>query len=96
MFHRCYVDEVLALLSSLDHADKFEKYFSSKYPNINLFKEKGKKMVVYLFKMLAIFHENDKFASNVYRKKTFIWVYTKFKSFIPESYNIDLIKSLLF
>ena len=43
MFHRCYVDEVLALLSSLDHADKFEKYFSSKYPNINLFKEKGKK-----------------------------------------------------
>ena len=37
-------------------------------------------MVVYLF----------------YRKKAFSRVYTKFKSFIPESYKIGLIKSLLF
>ena len=43
-----------------------------------------------------IFHENDKFATNVYRKKTFSGVYTNFKSFIPETYKIGLIKSLLF
>ena len=29
--------------------------------------------------------ENEKFATNVYRKKTFIGVYTNFKSFIPET-----------
>ena len=34
--------------------------------------------------------------TNVYRKKTFSGVYTNFKSFIPETYKIGLIKSLLF
>ena len=43
-----------------------------------------------------IFHENDKFATSVCRKKTFSGVYTNFKSFIPETYKIGLIKSLLF
>ena len=38
--------------------------------------------------------ENEKFATNVYRKKTFIGVYTNFKSFIPETYKIGLLKSL--
>ena len=38
-----------------------------------------------------------KLATNFYSKKnTFSWVYTNFKSFIPETYKIGLIKSLLF
>ena len=43
-----------------------------------------------------IFRENEKFATNVYRKKSFSEVYTNFKSFMPETYKIGLIKSLLF
>ena len=43
---------------------------------------------------INIFGENDKFGTNVYRKKTFSRVYTNFKSFIPETYKIGLIKSL--
>ena len=43
-----------------------------------------------------IFRENDKFGTNIYRKKTFSGVYTNFKSFIPETNKIGLIKSLLF
>ena len=39
---------------------------------------------------------NGKFATNVYRKKTFSGVYTNFGSFIPETYKTGLIKSLLF
>ena len=53
-------------------------------------------MVVYVFLDINIFRKNDKFATNVYRKKTFSGVYTNFKSFIPETYKIGLIKSLLF
>ena len=45
---------------------------------------------------INIFRENDKFAANVYRKKTFTGVYTNFKSFIPKTYKIGLINSLLF
>ena len=36
--------------------------------------------------------ENEKFATNVYRKKTFSGLYTNFKSFIPETYKIGLVK----
>ena len=35
-----------------------------------------------------IFRENDKFATNVYRKKTFNGIYTNFKKFIPETYKM--------
>ena len=42
------------------------------------------------------FRENNKFAINVYRKKTFSGAYTNFKSLIPETCKIGLIKSLLF
>ena len=45
---------------------------------------------------INIFRENDKFATNVSRKKTFSGVYTNFKIFIPAIYKIGLIKSLLF
>ena len=53
-------------------------------------------MVDYLFLDINISHENEKFATNVYRKKTFSGVYTNFKRFIPETYKVGLIKSLLF
>ena len=42
-----------------------------------------------------IFRENEKFATNIYRKKTFSWIYTNFKGCIPEAYKIGLIKRLL-
>ena len=47
----------------------------------------------------TVFHDMlwyDKFVTNVYRKKTFSGVYTNFKSFIPGTYKIGLIKLLLF
>ena len=47
-------------------------------------------------KDVNIFRQNEKFATNVYRKKAFSWVYTNFKSFMPETYKIGLIKSILF
>ena len=53
-------------------------------------------MVVYLTQILTFFCENNKFATNVYRKKTLSGFYINFKSFLPETYKIGLIKSLLF
>ena len=95
VFNRHYVDDIFALFSSPDHADKFKDYLSSKHPNIkfSIEKEEDGRLP---FSDINIFRENDKFATNVYRKKTFSGVYTNFKSFIPETYKIGLIKSLLF
>ena len=68
---------------------------SSKHFNINLFIEKEKGGCL-LFLDVNIFRENDKLATNVYRKKTFSGIYTNFKCFTPKANNIGLIKSLLF
>ena len=32
VFYRRYVDDIFALFSSLDHADKFKEHLSSKHP----------------------------------------------------------------
>ena len=95
VFYRRYVDNIFALFSSPDHKDKFKQYLSSKHANINFYIEKEKDSCL-PFLDVNIFGENEKFATNVYRKKTFSGVYTIFKSFIPETYKIGLIKSLLF
>ena len=92
---RLHIDDIFALFSSPDHADKFKEYLSSKHPNINFSIEKEKDGCL-PFLDLNIFRENEKFATDFYRKKTFSGVYTNFKSFIPETYKIGLIKSLLF
>ena len=70
VFYRRYVDDIFALLSSPDHADKFKEYLSSKHPNINVSIEKEKDSCL-PFLDVNIFRKNEKFATNVYRKKTF-------------------------
>ena len=91
-FYRRYINEIFALFSSSNYADRFREYLSSKHPNIKFSVEKEEDDC-FPFLDINIFHENDK----VYRKKnTFSGVYTNFKSFIPETYKIGLIKSLLF
>ena len=87
VFYRRYIDYIFVLFSSPDHADKFREYLSSKHPNIKFYLEKEEDGRL-LFLDINVFRENDKFATNVYRKIKFGGVYTSFKSFIPETYNI--------
>ena len=86
VFYRRYVDDVFVLFSSLDQAEKFKKYLSSKHPNINFSLEKENEGRL-SFLDVNIFREEGKFVTNVYRKKTFSGVYTNFDSFIPETYK---------
>ena len=83
------------LFFSLDQAEKFKKYLSSKHPNINFSLEKESDGRL-SFLGINILREKENFATNVYRKKTFSCVYTNFNSFIPETYKTSLVKSLLF
>ena len=94
-FYRWYVDDIFVLFSSLDQAEKFKKYLSSKHPNINFSLEKENDDCL-SFLDINIFHEKGKFFTNVYREKAFSGVYTNFNSFIPETYKTGLIESLLF
>ena len=40
VFYRRYVDDIFVLFSSLDQAENFKKYFSSKHPSIKFLSEK--------------------------------------------------------
>lgn len=73
--------------------EELKEYSSSKHPNIYFSTEKEKDGCS-PFLNVDIFRENEKFTTNVYRKKIFSGVYTNFKSFIPDTCNIGLIKSL--
>ena len=73
---------IFVLFSSLDQAEKFKKYYSSKHPNINFLLEKENE-------------KKGKFVTNVYRKKTFFVVYTNFDSFIPETYKTGLVVTVV-
>ena len=78
VFYRRYIDDIFVLFSTPDHADKFREYLPSKHPNINFFIEKEEDYRL-PFLDIKIFRENDKFATSVYRKKTFSGVYSNFK-----------------
>ena len=95
VFYRRYVDDIFVLFSSLDQAEKFKKYLSSKYPSIKFSLEKENDGCL-PFLDINICREKGKLVTNVYQKKTFSDVYTNFNSFIPETYKTSLIESLLF
>ena len=91
IFFRCYIDDLLVLFSCPDHADKFRQYLLSKHPNIKFSIEEEEDDCL-PFLNFNTFCENDKLATNVYRKNTFNGVYTSFKIFIPETYKFCLIE----
>ena len=95
VFYWRYVDDIFVLFSSLHQAEKFKKYLSSKYPNINFLLEKENGSCL-SFLGIYIFREKRKFVTNLYWKKIFNGVYTNFNRFIPETYKAGLIESLLF
>ena len=57
-FGRC-IDDVFVLFSSMDQAEKFKKYLSSKNPNIN-----------FSFLDINIYCEKGKFVANVCQKRS--------------------------
>ena len=93
MFSRRYMDDTFTLFFSSDHADKFKNYFSSKHPNINFSKEKERNGCLSSLDD-DIFREKKGFATNFYKKRPSVGVYTNFKSFIFRCFSLssDFIK----
>ena len=89
MLYRRYVNDILALFSSLDHAYKFKTCLSSKHQNINFSIEKEKDGCLHSLDV-NIFRKNEKFETKACRKKSSVWFIPTFKSFIPETHKIGL------
>ena len=86
---------LMIYFSSLNQAEKFKKYLSSKHPNIKFSLEKENDGRLSFLDTNTV-RDKGKFVTNAYRKKTFSGVHTNFNSLITETYKTSLIESLLF
>ena len=93
-FYKRYVDDIFCLMKSENDANSFLVYLNTKHPNIKFTMEveKDKKLS---FLDVLISSEKDNFETSVYRKLTFTGLFMNFKSFLPETYKLGLISTLI-
>ena len=85
-----YVDDTFALFDNVASATKFLEYLNTRHPNINF--EENHEIP---FFDVRIKRNLNTFTTTVYRKTTFTGLYTKWDSFTPRKYKINLIRTLL-
>ena len=91
-----YVDDVFTLFKTKDSANRFLQFLNNCHKNIKFtieFEENGK--IPFLDILLKRTHQNN-FSTSIYRKKTFTGLYTKWDSFTPRKYKINLIRTVAF
>ena len=95
LFYRRYVDDCFALFKNKDQADKFLNYLNRKHNNIKFTIEyETNKQLSFLD--ILINRSNNKFVTSVYRKPTFTGLGLSFFSFMPRTFKISAIKTLIY
>ena len=82
------------LFRSKYHIEKFRNYLNRQLKNIKFISEMENENSI-SFLDIKITKDNNKFMTSVYRKPTFIRVFTNFGSFIPKSHRYNLLFTLL-
>ena len=85
IIYRRFVDDTLLLFPSKDHVEKFRNYLNKQHKNVKLISEIEENGSL-LFLDIKISHENNKFVTSVYRKRTFRGAFRNFESFLPDIY----------
>ena len=94
VLYRRYVDDIFVLLKDKSHLQPFLKYMNSCHANIKFTSEietNGK----FNFLDISINRNQNKFETGIYRKPTFSGVFVNYGSFIPASFKLGLIQTLL-
>ena len=81
-----YVDDTFTLFRNKDTAFKFLHY-------LNTIDFERNSEIRFLDVSVKC-HDNNSFSTSIYRKKTFTGLYTKWDSFTPQKYKINLIRTL--
>ena len=91
-----YVDDTFTMFDSKNNANEFLSFLNSRHDSIKFtieFEEDNK--IPFLDILLERCPDNS-FSTSVYRKKTFTGLYTKWDSFTPRKYKINLIRTLTY
>ena len=89
-----YVDVTFTLFDSKNNALQFLQYLNSCHVNIKFTIEFEENNLVPFLDVLIKSHNHTFSTSISYRKKTFTGLYTKWDSFIPRKYKVNLIRTL--
>ena len=91
-----YVDDTFSMFDSKDAANEFLKYLNSRHNSIKFTIEFEQAEEIPFLDILVKRCPNNTFVTSVYRKKTFTGLYTKWDSFTPRKYKINLIRTLTY
>ena len=89
-----YVDDTFTLFNNTNDANLFLNYLNNRHPNIKFTSDMEETNKLPFLDILII-KENNQFQTTVFHKKTFTGLYTKWDSFIPRKYKVNLINTLL-
>ena len=90
-----YVDDTFTLFDNINTENQFLHYLNSCHANIKFIVEFEENNTI-SFLDIFIKRNNHVFSTSIYRKKTFTGLYTKWDSFTPRKYKINLIRTLTF
>ena len=83
------------MFDNINAANQFLHYLNSCYANVKFTVEFEENNTISFLDIL-IKRNNHAFSTSIYRKKTFTGLYTKWDSFTPRKYKINLIRTLTF
>ena len=93
-FYKRYVDDIFCLTKNQVEAEKFLDYLNNRHPNINFTMEtEVNKRIPFLDVLIS--SEKGFFSTSIYRKSTFTGLFMNFTSFLPISYKLGLITTLI-
>ena len=88
-----YVDDTFTMFDNKIAANQFLRYLNSRHNNIKFTIEFEENDQIPFLDILIKHSKQRKLSTSVYRKKTFTGFYTKWDSFTPCKYKINLIRS---
>ena len=91
-----YVDDTFTMFDSKDTAKEFLRYLNSRHNSIKFTIEFEQDNEIPFLDILVKRCPDNSFMTSVYRKKTFTGLYTKWDSFTPRKYKINLIRTLTY
>ena len=91
-----YVDDTFSMFDSKDTANEFLKYLNGRHNSIKFTIEFEQAEEILFLDILIKRCPNNTFITSVYWKKTFTGLYTKWDSFTPCKYKINLIRALTY
>ena len=87
-----YVDDTFSMFESKDTAKEFLKYLNGRHNTIEFEQAEEIPFLDILVKRCP----NNTFVTSVYRNKTFTGLYTKWDSFTPRKYKVNLNRTLTY